>query len=64
MTQQKAIELDAGTYSVLSGATWIIRKGRVMSSCCSTSVSDPSGEGIEGRCTDCGEMCEIVREEQ
>ena len=35
-----------------------------VSSCCSAAVSDPSGEGIEGRCTDCGEMCSIVGAEQ
>ena len=31
-----------------------------MSGCCNAAVSDPSGEGKEGRCTDCGEMCQIV----
>ena len=30
-----------------------------ISNCCSASVSDPSGEGIEGRCKDCGEHCEM-----
>lgn len=31
-----------------------------MSSCCSGAVIDPSGENIEGRCKDCGEMCSVV----
>jgi len=34
-----------------------------VSNCCFMQVSDPSCEGIEGRCMDCGEMCEIVSEE-
>jgi hypothetical protein len=33
-----------------------------MSDCCSGAVYDPSAEGIEGRCMDCGEMCSIVNE--
>lgn len=35
-----------------------------VSNCCYSSVSNPSGEGIEGRCTDCQEMCEIVSEDE
>ena len=35
-----------------------------MSSCCSASVSDPSGENVEGRCNDCQEMCEIITENE
>lgn len=33
------------------------------SSCCDALVIDPSGENVEGRCDDCGEMCSIVTEE-
>lgn len=29
----------------------------IVSNCCSAQVYDPSGEGVEGRCKDCGEMC-------
>lgn len=35
-----------------------------MSSCCSATVYDPSGENIEGVCKDCGEHCSIVQEEE
>lgn len=35
----------------------------LMSSCCSADYYDPSGEDIEGRCKDCGEMCGIVEAE-
>ena len=31
------------------------------SSCCSSSVINPSGEGNEGVCADCKEHCSIVR---
>jgi len=31
-----------------------------MSFCCSAAVIDPSGENIEGICSDCGEHCGIV----
>jgi len=36
----------------------------MVSNCCSAAVSDPSGEGKEGRCTDCGEMCQIVSNDE
>jgi hypothetical protein len=28
--------------------------------CCSGKVLDMSGENIEGRCNDCGEMTEVI----
>ena len=31
-----------------------------MSNCCNAKVIDPSGEGIEGVCADCGEHCGVV----
>ena len=41
-----------------------MKEPTIMSSCCSAAVSDPSGEGVEGRCADCGEMCQIVSEDE
>ena len=35
-----------------------------MSNCCNAKVIDPSGEGIEGVCADCGEHCEVVSDSQ
>lgn len=34
-----------------------------MSECCSASVYDPSGEDIEGICSDCKEHCSVIKEE-
>lgn len=34
-----------------------------VSSCCSASVIDPSGENVEGICSDCKEHCGIETEE-
>ena len=35
-----------------------------MSDCCNAKVIDPSGEGIEGVCADCGEHCGVVSDSQ
>lgn len=35
-----------------------------VSNCCSASVIDPSGESVEGFCSQCKEHCSVVNESE